>query len=166
MHTATLPRVLESQTQVRFPDCDPFNHLNNTKYIEYIINAREDQLIRYYDFDIHKMVKETGLSWVVGQTQIAYLIPAGIMEVVTIETRVINYNTKTLVIEAVMWNKDKTHIKAIMWSRQAHYNLKTRKSQEHSEELMSFFNEVQNPIEGNPTFEDRVKQLRQINGRP
>ena len=50
-----LPKVLESKTKIRFQDCDPFNHLNNASYINYLINAREDQLIKYYDIDIYKM---------------------------------------------------------------------------------------------------------------
>ena len=30
----------------RFSDCDPFGHLNNARYIDYFINAREDHLRR------------------------------------------------------------------------------------------------------------------------
>lgn len=40
-----LKKIIESKVKIRFPDCDPFNHLNNSKYIDYFINAREDQLI-------------------------------------------------------------------------------------------------------------------------
>jgi acyl-CoA thioester hydrolase len=53
-------KILESQMLVRFSDCDPFNHLNNSRYIDYIINAREDQLLKYYEFDIYKMAKDLG----------------------------------------------------------------------------------------------------------
>jgi hypothetical protein len=59
MNTTTLPRQIESQMKVRFPDCDPFNHLNNSKYIDYIINAREDQLLKYYNFDVYELAKKT-----------------------------------------------------------------------------------------------------------
>ena len=30
----------ESKVVVRFPDCDPFNHLHNSRYIDYYLNAR------------------------------------------------------------------------------------------------------------------------------
>ena len=40
-----LEKTIESKVKIRFPDCDPFNHLNNSKYIDYIINAREDHLL-------------------------------------------------------------------------------------------------------------------------
>ena len=62
MITHTLERAPQSEVLVRFADCDPFNHLNNSKYIDYFINAREDHLIKYYYFDIYRMAKETGLS--------------------------------------------------------------------------------------------------------
>lgn len=96
MTIATLPKELESQSLIRFPDCDPFNHLNNSRYIDYIINAREDQLMSYYDFDVYKLAKEQGLSWVVAQTQIAYLAPAELMEIVTIQTRLMGFTEKGL----------------------------------------------------------------------
>lgn len=163
MHTLKLEKEVESQTLVRFPDCDPFNHLNNSKYIDYIINAREDQLLKYYDIDIHKMVKETGLTWVVAQNNISYLVPAEVMETVTIQTRLISYNERTLLFEALMWDKDKRIIKAVMWSKQAHYNLQTKRSHKHSNEFMNFFQSIHYPLPEDGLFEERVKYLKQQN---
>ena len=45
-------KVLESKMKVRFHDCDPFNHLNNSRYIDYIVTARGDQLLENYNLDI------------------------------------------------------------------------------------------------------------------
>jgi hypothetical protein len=59
----TLPKVLESTSVIRFQHCDPFNHLNNAEYLNYMVNAREDQLIKFYDIDIYKMGREQGKSW-------------------------------------------------------------------------------------------------------
>jgi YbgC/YbaW family acyl-CoA thioester hydrolase len=162
MTTKTLEREVESQVLIRFPDCDPFNHLNNAKYMDYIVNAREDHLLKFYDFDVHKIAKEMGITWVVAQTQIAYIIPVEVMEVVTIQTRLVSVHEKGLQIEAIMWNKDKTHLKAVMWSKLAHYNLKTRKSHLHSEELMLFFNSIHYPLADEMGFEERVKSLKKL----
>lgn len=48
----------ESRVKVRFPDCDPFNHLNNSRYLDYIMTARGDQLIEHYGFDIYRLARE------------------------------------------------------------------------------------------------------------
>lgn len=155
-----LAKKIESKVKIRFPDCDPFNHLNNSKYIDYIINAREDQLLEFYDFDIYKLAQEKGLSWVVAQNQIAYLTPATLMETVTIQTQLIFCNEKTLVIEALMWDEDKTVLRAVLWSKFVHFNLKIKKSEIHSEELITLFKQIENPLNERIPFEKRVENLR------
>ncbi len=42
---ATLKKILESTVRIHYQDCDPFNHLNNSKYIDYIVAARTEQLL-------------------------------------------------------------------------------------------------------------------------
>ena len=49
---AELQKTWESKHLIRFPDCDPFNHLNNSRYLDYFINAREDHLIKFHQFNI------------------------------------------------------------------------------------------------------------------
>lgn len=157
----TLPKTLESKLKIRFPDCDPFNHLNNSRYIDYVINAREDQILDNYNFDIYKMAREQGISWVVAANQIAYLSPAMLMETVTVETRLIQCDDKSLLFEGLMWNEEKTMLKAVLWTKLVHFNLRTQKSHAHSEELMQLFRQIENPLEGSG-FEDRVKQLKNL----
>lgn len=72
-------RILVNKVKVRFQDCDPFNHLNNSKYIDYFINAREDHLLENYNLDIYTMALKEGISWVVASNQISYLRPALMM---------------------------------------------------------------------------------------
>ena len=159
-----LDKIIESKVRVRFPDCDPFNHLNNSKYIDYIINAREDQLLEAYDFDLYRLAKEQGISWVVAQNQIAYLLPAMLMETVTIESKLLSFDDKSLVVEALMWDEHKTALKAILWTKLVHYDLKINRSTIHSDELKSFFSEILNPLNESVSFEERVEKLK-LTGR-
>src|SRR5690606_3097994 len=141
-----LPKKLESKTKIRFQDCDPFNHLNNSKYLDYYINAREDQLLQYYNLDLFKIIREDKLGWVVSSSQISYLKPTFTMEDVVIETQLIQYSPKHLMIEGLMWNSDKTILKSFCWMGFIHFNLKTNQVQSHSEKFMNLFNEVNNPL--------------------
>ncbi len=154
-----LPNVLESKTKIRFQDCDPFNHLNNAAYINYLINAREDQLIEFYDLDIYRMAEKLGKSWVVGSNQIAYIKPALLMEEVIIDSQLLQYDASNLLVELRMWNRDKTEIKAVMWSTFIHFNLVQQKKEVHSEELMKLFENVVNPVD-TTTFEKRINEFR------
>lgn len=150
----------ESRVKVRFPDCDPFNHLNNSRYLDYIMTARGDQLIEHYGFDIYRLAREKALGWVMAQTQIAYLEPAGLMEEVLIRTRLIGFSGKSLHMEGLMLNSEGTRIKAVMWTRLVHVSLLSGSSQPHPEDMMAFFQQVAYPLSREMTFEERVQFAR------
>jgi len=150
-----LPNILETKVKIRFQDCDPFNHLNNAAYINYLINAREDQILEHYGIDIYKMARTTGKSWVVGSNQIAYINPAFLMEEVIIDSQLIRFDDSNIHVELRMWNNNKTKIKAVMWSTFVHYNIMKQKRDFHSEELMNLFTSVKNSIE-TAIFEERI----------
>lgn len=153
-----MEKVLRTHTKVRFQDCDPFNHLNNSKYIDYFLNAREDQLIEHYDLDVYQVAAEEGLTWVVGTTQISYLSPAVTMEDVLIESRLMAYSPRHLQIEMQMWNKERSQLKSIMWMRFVHFNIQTQRSHKHNEYYLNLFEQVVNPIE-QTSLEERVKYV-------
>lgn len=155
-----MKKILKTKRKIRFQDCDPFNHLNNSKYLEYFINAREDQIAENYDLDIFKYMKETGLSWVVASNQISYLRSASTMETVVIESQLIQYTDNLLVVEMKMWNENETEIKAILWIKFIPYNIQTKKVANHSDDLMKLFQSVVLPVD-QTIFENRYLEIIQ-----
>lgn len=155
------PQVLESTGLIRFQDCDPYRHLNNIKYIEYFINAREDQILREYKLDIYQLAKEKLVGWVVGEHQISYISPALLMEKVVFQTRVIDFTEKTLKLECVMLDEHKKVLKCLLWSTLVHINLKTSFSEKHSTELMNLFSNVVLPLDENH-FSERILSLKNL----
>ena len=147
--------------KIRFHDCDPFNHLNNSRYIDYIVTARGDQLIENYSFDIYKLAMEKGIGWVSAQTQISYLSPAYLMEEVIIQSRLIACTQKSLLLEALMWDEQKLNLKAVMWAKLVHFNLKSQRSQLHDQALMEFFRQIEYPLETSMSFDQRIQDLKQ-----
>lgn len=156
-----LPKLVESKAKIRFQDCDPFNHLNNGSYINYFMNHREDQLLKHYDIDIYGMAKKVGKSWVSNSNQIAYLKPAFMMETVTIESQLINFDDSNLRVEMRMYNADKSHLKSIIWCGFTHFNLLHQKREQHATDFMELFQTIVNPVNA-LTFEERLKQLRKL----
>jgi len=154
----TLSKLLTTRTKIRFQDCDPFNHLNNAKYIDYFINAREDQIREHYNLDIFELVKTEKISWVVASNQIAYISPAFTMETVCIQSKLIRYSDKSLQVEMTMWNDGQTKLKALFWVKFIHVDLKTQTAKAHSEELMALFESVIDPAE-ELIFEERCMQV-------
>ncbi|OIQ41765.1 MAG: thioesterase [Bacteroidetes bacterium MedPE-SWsnd-G1] len=153
-----MTKILESKVRVRFQDCDPFNHLNNSSYIDYFFNAREDQLLKDYDINIYEHAQKTGKGWVVVSNQISYFKPALLTETVTVETQIINFSQRSIQVELRMFDESKTQLKAIMWSKFAYFDIRNQKGAEHSEDFMKLFSEAHAPIEAK-TFEERMTNI-------
>ena len=156
-------KTWESQYLIRFPDCDPFNHLNNSRYLDYFINAREDHLLKYHHFNIYEFAKLTGVSWVVSKNQIIYLKPALLMETVTIQTTLLRMDSSEILVEMCMWNADKTVLKAFLWTRFVHFNLRTQRREVHSAELLQAFEPYNMAIPASVDFEKRIEQIKSPN---
>ncbi|MFZ1688064.1 MAG: acyl-CoA thioesterase [Flavobacteriales bacterium] len=141
---------------VRFQDCDPFNHLNNGRYVDYFLNAREDHLLAHYDLDIYRVARETGLSWVVSTNQVAYLRPAFLMERVRMESQLIAYSPKHVSVEMRMWDEAGLTLKSFCWMDFVHYDLRNNKVAVHSETYLDLFARVHRAVT-ETRFEDRRK---------
>ncbi|HRG10148.1 MAG TPA: acyl-CoA thioesterase, partial [Cyclobacteriaceae bacterium] len=63
-HQTPMKKILTSTAKIRFHDCDPFNHLNNSRYLDYFMTARGDQLIEHYNLDIYKLAQQEFIGWV------------------------------------------------------------------------------------------------------
>lgn len=128
----------ESKVAVRFQDCDPFGHLNNAKYLEYFINAREDHLVQAYGFDLYAKAKETQCNWVVARHQIAYLAPALYSEEVLIKTSLRRYTDQAALMEGRMYDAGGTRLKALLWTEFAYVSLSNGRAAKHPQEILDF----------------------------
>lgn len=153
-------KIPESKLLVRFPDCDPFNHLNNARYLDYFMNAREDHMMKNYGFNLYEHAQKTGVSWVVRQNQVVYFRPAMLMEEVVVQSTLLKWGEKDLLVEMRMWDQSKTVLKALLWSNFAHINMKTMRSEIHSEELAQRFAHLENPLPEQVSFEERAAQIK------
>ncbi|HEV8083330.1 MAG TPA: acyl-CoA thioesterase [Chitinophagaceae bacterium] len=155
-----ISKLWESKVLIRFSDCDPFNHLNNARYIDYFINAREDHILANMNFNIYEFAAEHGLGWVVSKNQIVYLKPANLVETVVIDSALLKLTATDLLIEMKMWNERKDKLKSVMWTNLVHINIKTQRPENHSQDLLDKFKPFEDPKDANISFDERVSQLR------
>ncbi|BDS13610.1 acyl-CoA thioesterase [Aureispira anguillae] len=154
-----LPKIINSKAKVRFQDSDPFNHLNNGKYIDYMMNAREDQIEEHYGLNLFDLARNQGIGWVVATNQISYIHSANTMEELYMDSQLIGFSQKHLDVEVRMWNKKRTQLKAFLWARFVHVNIRNQQVSAHPEDLMDLFKSVVLPTE-QTNFEDRNKFWR------
>ncbi|MBX3082589.1 MAG: acyl-CoA thioesterase [Anaerolineae bacterium] len=137
-----LTKVPESTLVARFQDCDPFGHLNNARYIDYFLNAREEHLAAHYGLHLYEHTKQTSEGWVVTNTQISYLRPVGVMEEVLIRTCLLQFSDTSLTVEGVMLDPKTFKVKSVCWMQFTYVSLATGRTIKHPDDLISIFTNV------------------------
>jgi YbgC/YbaW family acyl-CoA thioester hydrolase len=148
-----------STYKIRFTDCDMFGHLNNSRYLDYLINAREDHLKDFYNFDFNEYYKND-LAWVIGSHEIIYIKPALFNEIVSIQSTLLHVDIEFLHLETIMMNQEQNQIKAIMRSKLIPINLKTGKKVPHDLQFMAWAKTIENTEVANQgNLQDKIRQL-------
>jgi acyl-CoA thioester hydrolase len=147
-----------SNYTIRFSDCDPFGHLNNARYIDYFLNAREDHLKSAYQMDLRQFYNN-GLTWFVGSHEIAYLRPADYNETVKITSSLLEAGIDYLLVEMIMTDENQSHLKSVMHTRFIPVGLKSGKRENHPQDFFDFAKSVSTEWQLK-SFADRTKQLQ------
>ncbi|MES2761899.1 MAG: acyl-CoA thioesterase [Bacteroidota bacterium] len=148
-----------STYKIRFNDCDMFGHLNNARYLDYMINARQDHLQEEYNFDITEYYKNN-IGWVAGSHEIVYLKPALYNEAVSIQSQLINADTFLLHVETIMTDADRKHVKAVMRTKLIPVNIQTGRRKAHKPELLEWvLSLIDTESDLKADFQERIKQV-------
>lgn len=144
---------------IRFNDCDLFGHLNNARYIDYFLNAREDHLKQYHNLNLSDYYKKD-IAWVVGGHEIAYLRPAIYNEEVIIQSTLLEVDPEFLLVETQMLNVTQSHLKAIMRTKFVPINTKTGRKSPHELEFLDWAKTIENTtIEPYSNLQERINRM-------
>lgn len=157
-----MEKELSTTARIRFSDCDPIGHLNNVKYLEYMLNAREDHVESGYGFTYEEFTKKTGCTWVTVQNEIAYLKEVRYNSKVLISSKTIELGDRLSKVEILMKSEDGKTIHSILWLTVIYFNMKTRKSEAHPEETKELFQKFLVNLE-EKDFQSRVAYFRKQN---
>ncbi|GAA3919191.1 acyl-CoA thioesterase [Hymenobacter algoricola] len=160
--TTPLLQTPETTHRIHFQDCDMLGHLNNARYLDYFLNAREDHTTQHYALNLGKMAQVEGAGWVITKHHLAYLRPANHGETVRIRTQLIHFDNSNLVVEMLMFSEDGSRLKAVLWSEMAFVRVQSGTRTDHSDAVMDLLDQLD--VEGvsyDPDgFDERVKHLR------
>ncbi|RSK50945.1 acyl-CoA thioesterase [Hymenobacter rigui] len=157
-----LVKTPETLHRIRFQDCDMLGHLNNARYLDYFLNAREEHTIQHYALNLGELAREAKSAWVITKHCIAYLRPANHAEQVLIRTQLIHFDNSNLVVEMLMLSEDGLRLKAVLWSEMAFVKVPGGTRTEHPDELMDMLEQLDvEAVDYDPDgFDERVKRLR------
>jgi len=137
-----MKKTVTSTGRINFQDCDPFGHLNNTKYINYMQNARADHLRDYYDLDVYTHTKQTNNAWIVSKNKIAYLQPVKYNELVLYESQLLYLDKLRVMPQCIMYSGDKTSINAVLWVEFIYIDINTSRPKKHEPEIQELLEKL------------------------
>lgn len=157
-----MEKEISTVVKVRFSDCDPIGHLNNVKYLEYMLNAREDHVESGYGFTYEEYTRRTGCTWITVQNEIAYLKEVRYNAKVLISSKTIEIGDRLSKVEILMKSEDGKTIHSILWLTVIYFNMKTRASVSQPDETKDLFRKFLTTLE-EKDFQSRVSFLRKQN---
>ncbi len=131
---------LRSIYTVRFNDCDPLGHLNNGRYIDYFLNAREDHLREHYNLDLAQLARQ-GQAWVVRDHQVAFMRPSHYNEQISICSGLLELSPDHLLVEMAMFDAGENQLKSLLHTRFVPVNPLTGKRDQHQPSFMDFLSD-------------------------
>lgn len=85
--------IFESELKVRPDDIDMFNHVHNSKYFDYVLAARYDQMETFYKMPMESFLK-SGFGWVVRTAHVDFKRPLILGDTIKVRTGILTINEK------------------------------------------------------------------------
>lgn len=96
--------IFESELRVRPDDIDMLNHVHSSKYLDYVLAARYEQMEKFYGMPLSYFFK-MGKGWVISKVNIQYKRPLVMNDTMIIKTGVLSINEKRCVVQFQIINK-------------------------------------------------------------
>ena len=154
-----MQQEISTEVKIRFSDCDPIGHLNNVKYLEYMLNAREDHVEEFYGFTYEEYSRRTGCTWITIQNEIAYLKEVRYNEKVRISSKTVEVGDRISKVELLMTSLDGSVVYSVLWITVIYFNMKTRQSEAMPAETAEMFRGSLVTLE-QKDFQSRAAYLR------
>lgn len=157
-----MEKEISSLVKIRFSDCDPIGHLNNVRYLEYMLNAREDHVESAYGFTYEEYTRKTACTWITVQNEIAYLREVRYNAKVWITSKTIEIGDRISKVEIIMKSEDGKTIHSVLWLTVIYFDMKTRKSITQPEDMKMLFGKFLVHL-NEKDFASRAAALRKLN---
>lgn len=104
METPPTLSTFETEFRVRPDDIDMFHHVHNSKYFDYVLAARYDQMERCYGMAMEKFL-ERGFGWVVSTAHVDYKRALTMGDYFIVKTGIESINQKGCRVKFSITNK-------------------------------------------------------------
>jgi acyl-CoA thioester hydrolase/thioesterase-3 len=118
----------ETELQVRPDDIDMFQHVHSSRYLDYLLAARFDQMERFYMMSMQEFLK-LGLGWVVTTSHLEYKRPLCLAERFIVRTWIEDMRATEVEVRFEMIKKENSKAACLGWCSFAMVKLETGRSE-------------------------------------
>ncbi len=130
--------IFESELNVRPDDIDMFNHVHNSKYLDYVLAARYEQMDKFYGMSWEKF-SALGFGWVVAKVTINFKRPLKMGDQMIIRTGILEMNEKGSNVQFEIINKTTGKIASDGIFEYVMIDLQTQRSVKVTEEMIKAY---------------------------
>jgi len=163
LDTLATEREPSSETRIRMRDCDAFGHVHNTRYLDYVMDAREDHLRTFYGFEFGPYAAKTNASWVVSSSHQRFYRPLHAGAMARILTRLIAVDDRKLTFEGRIYSA-RGELAYLAWVTVRHIDLTRGTGIDHPAEFLYFARPLLWELDGEPSFDERARELEPRRG--
>lgn len=116
-----------TEHKVRPDDIDMFNHVHNSKYFDYVLAARYEQMEQHYGMPMEAFLQD-GFGWVVKSVQIHFKRPLTLGDVFCVTTGIVEINENGCRVTFEIHNKKTAKLCSDGWFDYVMIDLKTGRS--------------------------------------
>ncbi|RZK75952.1 MAG: acyl-CoA thioesterase [Pedobacter sp.] len=130
--------IFESELRVRPDDIDMFNHVHNSKYFDYVLAARYDQMADFYKMPMESFLT-SGFGWVVRTALVDFKRPLMLGDYIKVRTGILTINEKGCRVQFEIENKRTGKIASDGWFDYVMINTSTGKGAKVTEDMIQAY---------------------------
>ena len=130
--------IFESELNVRPDDIDMFNHVHNSKYLDYVLAARYEQMDKFYGMSWEKFSAQ-GYGWVVAKVTINFKRSLKMGDKMIVKTGILEMNEKGSTVQFEIINKTAGKVASDGIFEYVMIDLKTQRSCKVNEEMIKAY---------------------------
>ena len=130
--------IFESELKVRPDDIDMFNHVHNSKYFDYVLAARYEQMDLFYKMPMESFL-EGGFGWVVRTAHVDFKRPMILGDTAIIRTGILTINDKGCRVQFEIAIKRNKKIASDGWFDYVMIDINSGKGMKVTEEMIKTY---------------------------
>lgn len=125
----------QTEFKVRPDDIDMFNHVHNSKYFDYVLAARYEQMEECYHMSMEEFLAQ-GLGWVVKTAYVDYKRALTLGDAFIVETGIVVFEDRGCKVEFKITNKKTAKICCDGWFDYVLIDIKSGRSQKVTPQMI------------------------------